>query len=40
VLKDSGGLDVPALKAKLRNQSLDTEYRIILENLLKKEHGR
>jgi type I restriction enzyme M protein len=36
VLKDSGGIDVSALKAKLKNESLDMEDRSVLENLLAK----
>jgi type I restriction enzyme M protein len=38
VLKDSGSLDVPALKAKLKNNSLDAEDRAVLESLLEKKN--
>jgi type I restriction enzyme M protein len=36
VLKDSGCLDVSALKTKLKDESLDMEDRSVLENLLEK----
>jgi type I restriction enzyme M protein len=38
VLKDSGSLDVSALKAKLKSESLDTEDRSTLESLLEKKN--
>jgi type I restriction enzyme M protein len=36
VLKDSGSLDVPALTARLKDESLDAEDRVALENLREK----
>lgn len=36
VLKDSGGLDLAALKAKLKDEYLAGDDRIVLENLLEK----
>jgi type I restriction enzyme M protein len=38
VLKDSGGLDVQALKKKLKDESLDNEDHAVLENLLNKKN--
>jgi type I restriction enzyme M protein len=39
VLKDSGSLDLAALKAKLKDKSLDGEDRAVLENLFEKKTG-